>query len=208
LAGTISHLLLTLFIVTQWVHHDKFEIAHMNPAWFIPVIGNMLVPVAGIDHAPAEISWFFFSIGLTFWPVLLAIIFYRVIFHASLPERLVPTLFILIAPPAVGFLAYVRLTGGVDAFAHVLYNGALFFTLLLFFQLQWFARLKFFLSWWAYSFPLAAITVATLVMFQHTGSALYLRLSGILLGIATVVIVGLAVRTAIAVRHRAVCIEE
>lgn len=208
LVGTAAHLLLTLYIVTQWVHHARFEIAHLNPAWFIPVIGNILVPVAGLAHAPAELSWFFFSIGLTFWPVLLAIIFYRVIFHASLPERLMPTLFILIAPPAVGFLAYVRLTGGVDAFAHVLYNGALFFALLLFVQLKWFARLRFFLSWWAYSFPLAAITIATLVMFQHTGSGLYLRLSGVLLGIATVVIAGLAVRTAIAVRQRAVCVEE
>lgn len=206
--GTAIHLLLTFYIITQWIHHTKFEIAHMNPAWFIPVVGNILVPIAGIAHAPVEISWFFFSIGLTFWPVLLTIIFYRVIFHVSLPERLMPTLFILIAPPAVGFISYVKLTGDVDAFAHVLYNAALFFTLLLFFQVKWFARLKFFLSWWAYSFPLAAITVATLLMFQETGSALYLRLSGILLGIATVVIAGLVIRTAMAVKNKEICVEE
>ena len=36
-----------------------------------------------------------------------------------LPERLLPTVFILIAPPAVGFIAYVRLTGGVDVFAQI-----------------------------------------------------------------------------------------
>lgn len=206
--GVLIHLLLTLYVITQWIHHTKFEITHMNPAWFIPVVGNILIPIAGVTHAPSEVSWFFFSIGLMFWPVLLAIIFYRVIFHASLPERLMPTLFILIAPPAVGFLSYVKLTGGVDAFAHVLYNAALFFTLLLFFQVKWFARLKFFLSWWAYSFPLAAITVATLVMFHETGSNLYLRLSGILLGIVTVVIAGLVVRTAIAVKNKAICVEE
>ena len=208
IVGATIHLLLTFFVITQWVHHTKFEIAHMNPAWFIPVVGNILVPIAGVAHAPAEISWFFFSIGLMFWPVLLSIIFYRVIFHASLPERLMPTLFILIAPPAVGFLSYVKLTGGVDAFAHVLYNGALFFTLLLFFQINRFARLRFFLSWWAYSFPLAAIAVATLTMFHETGSVLYLRLSGILLGIATVVIAGLVVRTAIAVKNKSICVEE
>jgi tellurite resistance protein len=208
IVGTVAHLMLTLYVITQWVHHTKFEIVHMNPAWFIPVVGNILVPIAGVAHAPAEVSWFFFSIGLMFWPVLLAIIFYRVIFHASLPERLMPTLFILIAPPAVGFVSYVKLTGGVDAFAHVLYNGALFFTLLLFFQAKWFARLKFFLSWWAYSFPLAAIAVATLVMFQQTGSVLYLRLSGILLGVATVVIAGLVMRTALAVKRKEICVEE
>jgi tellurite resistance protein len=173
------------------------------------VVGNILVPIAGVAHAPAEVSWFFFSVGLVFWPPLLTIILYRVIFHGSLPERLMPTLFILIAPPAVGFLSYLKLTGGeVDAFAHVLYHTALFFTLLLFAQLRWFTRLKFFLSWWAYSFPLAAITVATLAMFEHTGGVVFLRLAGILLGIATVVIAGLLARTALAVARREICVEE
>jgi tellurite resistance protein len=147
IAGTALHLVLTLHVITQWMHHTKFEITHLNPAWFIPVVGNMLVPIAGVQHAPIELSWFFFSVGLTFWPVLLAIIFNRVIFHGSLPERLMPTLFILIAPPAVGFLSYVKLTGEVDAFARILYYAALFFTILLIAQLRWFARLKFYLSW-------------------------------------------------------------
>ncbi len=209
LAGVALHLFLTLHVITQWMHQSKFEIVHLNPAWFIPVVGNILIPIAGVVHAPVEISWFFFSIGLMFWPVLLTIIFYRVIFHGSLPERLMPTLFILIAPPAVGFLSYLKLNGGeVDTFAHVLYHGALFFTLLLFSQLRMFTRLKFFLSWWAYSFPLTAITVATLAMFEHTGVILFLRLAGILLGIATVVIAGLLARTALAVARREICLEE
>jgi tellurite resistance protein len=206
--GTLLHLGLTLYILTQWIHQEKFQIAHLNPAWFIPVVGNILVPIAGVHHAPIEISWFFFSLGLLFWPVLLAILFYRMIFHPSLPERLMPTLFILIAPPAVGFLSYVRLTGEVDAFAQILYNSALFFTLLLLVQVKWFARLKFFLSWWAYSFPLAAITIASLLMYHHLGSPMYLRLSGVLLGIVTVVIAGLVARTALAVARREICVEE
>jgi len=208
LAGTALHLVLTLHVITQWMHHSKFEISHLNPAWFIPVVGNILVPIAGVEHAPVEISWFFFSIGLTFWPLLLTIIFNRVIFHGSLPERLMPTLFILIAPPAVGFLSYVKLTGEVDAFARILYYAALFFTILLIAQLRWFTRLKFFLSWWAYSFPLAAITIATLAMFKHTGDPMFLRLSGILLAIATVVITALLLRTGLAVVRREICLAE
>ena len=208
LVGTALHLLLTLHVITQWMHHSKFEIVHLNPAWFIPVVGNILVPIAGASHAPAEVSWFFFSIGLLFWPVLLTIIFYRVIFHGSLPDRLMPTLFILIAPPAVGFVAYVRLTGGLDMLALLFYYSGLFFTLLMFAQLAWFTRLKFFLSWWAYSFPLAAITVATFTMYQQTGNLLFARLGSILLGVATVVIAGLFLRTALAVRRKEVCVEE
>lgn len=208
LTGTALHLILTLHIITQWMHQAKFEIVHLNPAWFIPVVGNILVPIAGVSHAPAEISWFFFSIGLLFWPVLLTIIFYRVIFHGSLPERLMPTLFILIAPPAVGFISYVKLTGGLDMLAMVLYHSGLFFTLLLFAQLAWFARLKFFLSWWAYSFPLAAITVATFAMYEQSGSLFFARLASILLGVASVVIAGLFLRTALAVARKEICLEE
>jgi tellurite resistance protein len=208
LAGTALHLVLTLHVMSQWMHQTKFEIVHLNPAWFIPVVGNILVPIAGVAHAPAEISWFFFSIGLLFWPVLLTIIFYRVIFHGSLPERLMPTLFILIAPPAVGFIAYIKLTGGLDMLAMVLYHGALFFTLLLFAQSAQFARLKFFLSWWAYSFPLAAITVATFVMYELDGNLLFARLASILLGVSTVVIAGLLVRTALAVSRKEICVED
>ena len=206
-AGTTLHLAATLYVMSSWIHHTRYEIAHLNPAWFIPVVGNILVPVAGIHHASVEISWFFFSLGLFFWPVLTAIIFYRLIFHGSLPDRFMPTLFIFIAPPAVGFISYYNLTGGIDAFAHVLYGTALFFTLLVFVQIRLFLRLKFFLSWWAYSFPLAAVTIATLVMAKETGLELYATLATGLLGILTLVIALLLGRTALAVIRREICVE-
>lgn len=206
-AGTLLHLGLTLYVLSSWIHHDKYQIAHLNPAWFIPVVGNILVPIAGIHHASPEISWFFFGLGLFFWPVLTAILFYRLIFHGSLPERFMPTLFIFIAPPAVGFVSYYNLIGGIDAFARILYGVALFFTLLLAVQFRHFLRLKFFLSWWAYSFPLAAITIATMIMARETGLVLYFGLGGVLLAILTLVIVILLARTGLAVARREVCVE-
>ncbi len=206
--GTLLHLLLTLHVLGQWLHSGKFELAHLNPAWFIPVVGNILVPIAGVDHAPAEISWFFFSIGVIFWPMLLTLLIYRLIFHGGLPERLMPTLFILIAPPAAGFLAYMQLSDGLDGLARLLYYSGLFFTLLLLASIRRFLRLRFSLSWWAYSFPLAAISIATLAMFHYTRDGLFLRLAGILLGITSVVIAGLLWRTLLATIRREVCIED
>lgn len=205
--GTILHLALTLYVLSSWVHHSKYEIAHLNPAWFIPVVGNILVPIAGVHHAPADISWFFFSLGLFFWPVLTAIIFYRLIFHPSLPERFVPTLFIFIAPPAVGFISWYNLVGEVDAFGRVLYFIGLAFTLLVLVQASYFARLKFFLSWWAYSFPVAAITIASLIMLRETGAGLYAWISGLLLALLTSLMAMLLVRTGQAVLRREICVE-
>lgn len=205
--GAILHLAITLYVLSSWIHHTKYEIAHLNPAWFIPVVGNILVPVAGIQHASPEISWFFFSLGLFFWPVLTAIIFYRLIFHGSLPERFMPTLFIFIAPPAVGFISWYNLTGGLDSFGRVLYFVGLFFTLLLLSQFSYFARIRFFLSWWAYSFPLAAITIATLIMAKATGLALYAWLASGLLAALTLLIAILLTRTALAIARREICVE-
>jgi tellurite resistance protein len=205
--GTGLHLALTLYVLSSWIHHEHYQIAHLNPAWFIPVVGNVLVPIAGVHHASPEISWFFFSVGLFFWPVLTAIIFYRLIFHGSLPERFMPTLFIFIAPPAVAFISYYHLVGVVDGFAHVLYGIALFFTLLLITQAGRFVRLKFFLSWWAYSFPLAAVTIATFIMARATGLAFYTWLGGALLALLSAIVAMLLWRTASAVLHREICVE-
>jgi tellurite resistance protein len=204
--GTVLHLLFTLYVMSVWIHHEHFEIYHFNPAWFIPVVGNALVPIAGVPLGFVEVSWFFFSIGMLFWLVLLAIIMYRVLFHQPLDSRLMPTFFILIAPPAIGFLAYVQLTGSIDAFARFLYYSGLFLTLLLVTQVARFVRIEFYLSWWAYSFPLAAITIASLVMYERTGLVTFAATGWALLSFVTLVVVYLLYRTALAVGGRKICV--
>ncbi|HAJ92269.1 MAG TPA: C4-dicarboxylate ABC transporter [Gammaproteobacteria bacterium] len=204
--GASLHLVYTLYALNTWIHKTDFEITHISPAWFIPVVGNILVPVAGVVYASPEISWFFFSIGLLFWLVLFTIIIYRMIFHHPLPDKLLPTLFILIAPPAVGFISYVKLSGGLDGFGRVLYFSALFLTLLLFMQLPRFMRLPFYLSWWAYSFPLAAITMATIVMHELTQLPVYAMLAWLFLGILCAIVIYLIVRTLYAISRHQICV--
>jgi len=89
----------------------------------------------------------------------------------------------------------------------VLYGIALFFTALMLVQVPQLWRLRFYLSWWAYSFPLAAITIATLVMARETGARGYLWLGGGLLGLLTLVVAMLLVRTVRAVARREICVE-
>ena len=206
--GAAMHLAFTLFVISSWLHHTHYDIKHANPAWFIPVVGNMIVPIAGARFAPADISWFFFSVGLVFWLVLMTIILYRLFFHEPLPARLTPSLFILIAPPAVGFLAYVALTGQVDAFARVLYFTALFLTLLLATNAARFLRLPFFISSWAYSFPLAAMTIATFEMSARSGQAFYAVLSWLTLAVLSGVVALLSVKTMAAARRGQICVPE
>lgn len=206
--GALLHLTFTLIVMNSWIHHTRYDIKHANPAWFIPVVGNIIVPIAGVTYAPAEVSWFFFSIGIVFWLVLMTIVMNRLFFHEPLPERLTPTLFILIAPPAVGFVAWVRLNDGeITPFAHILYHVALFLTLLLASNALRFFRLRFYLSTWAYSFPLAAMTIATLLMAESAGG-LFVPLAWLLLGVMSSVIVLLTLRTAQGVLRGEICVPE
>lgn len=198
LVGMALHLGFTLIVMSGWIHHTHYEIKHANPAWFIPVVGNIIVPVAGIHFAPAELSWFFFSVGVVFWLVLLSIVMNRLFFHEPLPANLAPTLFILLAPPSVGFVAYVGLTGGLDPLARVLYSVALFFLLLLVTNSLRFIRLPFFVSSWAFSFPLAAVTIAALVYLGLAPSLFGEVLAATLLTLTSAVIGWLTARTLLA----------
>lgn len=194
-AGAVLHLAITVRVFARWIVH-KHELAHANPAWFIPVVGNIIVPILGVKLGQTDVSWFFFSVGILFWLPLLAIVLNRVIFHDDLPPRLVPTLFILVPPPAVGYLAYTGLIGGTDPFATVLVNVALFITLVLLVMAPRFIRLPFAVSWWAFTFPLDAAALAALEhAHRHPGNPIAGWAAPVLLALATVVVAVVLART-------------
>jgi tellurite resistance protein len=208
MVGIALHLPFTLYIINTWMHREHFKVNHINPAWFIPAVGNMLVPIAGVVHGYIDISWFFFSIGFMFWVVLMTIFFNRVLFHNPMDDHLLPTLFILIAPPAVGFIAYMRLNGGMDNLTHFLYFSALFLTILLLSQARRFIRLPFFLSWWAYTFPLAAITIASLAFYEKKENDFYLWLAMGLLGLVSIIVLITIFKTFKAIAKHGICVPE
>ena len=208
LAWVVLQLVFTIKVLTYWIQSEHLQVTHMNPSWFIPVVGNILVPVAGVELFSPEISWFFFSIGIVFWIVLFAILFNRIIFHPPVPNKLLPTFFIMIAPPAIGFVSFAKLSGGLNDFSRVLYYFALFMFVLLVSQMKYLHKAVFYLSWWAYSFPVAAITIASIAMFHFTG-LFFFKLAGYaLLALLTGIIVFLLGKTADSIRKKQICIEE
>jgi tellurite resistance protein len=83
-----------------------------------------------------------------------------------------------------------------------------FFAVYLLAHMRLFARLRFYLSWWAYSFPLAALTVATFLVGKETGSVFSLDAATVLWAAVSILVAGLIVRTAIAVARREICVAE
>jgi tellurite resistance protein len=207
--GTALQFIASIFVISEWIQHDRFKIEHMTPGWFIPIVGSIIVPIAGVRHGFPELSWFFFSVGLVFWLILLVIVLYRMFFHAPIAERLMPTLFILFAPPAIGFIAYVRLTGGgLDGFGRLLYYFALFMFFLVLYQLPRLMKINFYLSWWAYSFPLAAKTLASFLMLSLVPGPFFSFVAWFELLFLTLIIVILIVRTIRAVSRGEICVAD
>ena len=206
--GALLQLYFTLNIIRFWIY-DNFDVKMINPSWFLPIVGNVLIPIVGVDAVNNYINMFFFSIGVFFWLVLFTIVMYRIIFHHPLVKRLIPTFFILIAPPAVGFISYFRITFGIiDDLSLFLYSIALFTFLLLMFMIKMFKDIPFCISWWAYTFPLAAITIATILMYSAFHTTILYWFSVFLLSLTTVVVVYVFYKTYLVAIHQKICMPE
>jgi len=206
--ATVLQGVLALSVISAWIGHRAFQPGMMTPAWFIPAVGNVIVPLARARLGYAEVSWLFFSAGLIFWVVLLTLVVNRLMFHDPMPGKMVPTLMILIAPPAVAFTSWLRLTGDVGAFGHFLISTAYVFALIVATQASKFRKIPFALSWWALSFPLAALAVASFAYAHSTGSESHLWIGTGLLALLIAVVAGLIVRTGLAMRAGLICIPE
>ena len=170
--GVVIHTILLFKILNKWITHD-FDIHHFNPAWYIPVVGAILIPVAGVNFINKTFLLFYLATGLFFWIILTSILLYRLIFHDELPEKLKPTFFIIVAPPAVGFISYMRLFSSWDFISQSLIMMTYFFVILIYTLRSKFKKMNFFMSWWAFVFPLASVSIASFVAFMVTKKNLY-----------------------------------
>ena len=204
--GASLHLLAMLAVLNAWVHRDSLQASHACPVWFIPAVGNVVIPLAGVKLGYLETSWFFFGVGLIFWLVLLSLVMYRLMFvQPALPDRLKPTMAIFLAPPTVAFSSWLALTSqsgnqALDSTGHLLIAIGFFFAFFLLTQFRKFARLPFFMSWWAYSFPSASFTIAVFNYALFTPAAIYIAYVSLVF--TTILIVGLFVRTLMAIHMK------
>lgn len=204
--GALLQAGLALAVISTWIGPRGFGLGQVTPAWFIPAVGNVVVPVAGVPLGFVDVSWLFFAAGMVFWAALLPILLQRLITEAPLPGKLQPTLAILVAPPAVAFLSYVALNGGVlDGFARILFNSAWVFSALVMVQLVQRLRGPFALSWWALSFPVAALTISCFRYASLAETDLHGLMGTGALAALIVIIVGLVLRTGLGMTRGEIC---
>lgn len=190
--GCLAQAAVTLWVLARWWRGPAVGHAGLTPVLIIPVVGNVLAPLAGVGLGFEAWSAAQFGLGLFLWPLLLALLFQRLVTHGLWPERLLATGFITIAPPAVVGLGALQF-GAPPVLAWMAWGVALGFLGLSLTLLPRLKRTGFALPFWAMSFPLAAFAALTL---RLQGGVLAVGL----LALASVVVVGLLLATVRAAR--------
>ncbi|SEJ32266.1 SLAC1 anion channel family protein [Demequina mangrovi] len=198
--GAVIQFLVTVLIMRTWIADARIQPVHVHPAWFIPIVGNLVAPLAGVAHAPAEICWYFFGVGAVFWLGLLPVVLGRLFLEGIMPWRLAPTLAILAAPPAVASLSWVRLGGAwTDPIAMMLLGVVVFQLALLASQANFLLKVPFAVSAWAYTFPLAASASALLGAYEAGATAFAAWIGVATLAVVSAIAIGLGWRTVVAI---------
>jgi tellurite resistance protein len=192
----IAFALLTAFQVWALVRllSGGLSIGEINPGWLIILVGGIVLPGPGLSLGLAEASRFSFGISATVAPILMALLFYRVIAGPAVPESLRPTWFILLVPPS---LIYAN---GLALFPEVIFLESLFpFALALGVALlicaRGFLRWPFGPSWWAFTFPLDALAYAAARYAQDHPSPLWRGVCAATLLLATAAVLIVVLRT-------------
>ncbi|WP_338042353.1 SLAC1 anion channel family protein [Paenibacillus alba] len=196
--GMILTLALSYIIISRLLK-GKIDPTHAVPAWLIPCVGVLDIAVTGgtMPFAWAhEVNLLSLAIGGFAALIFLPLIINRLIHHETLGIGLTPSMIILIAPFEVGFLGYSNFLQRIDNFAAILFYFGLFLFIVLAFKV--FKKTIYFgASWWAVSFPMAALSNAALKYAIHVNTWPLKVIAALILLILTIVIIVLLVRTLI-----------
>src|SRR5207248_2400432 len=125
--------------------------------------------------------------------IVLPLVLWRMAQHGRPPAALLPTVAIVMTPPALCALTWDALLGSATDPAALAILIAGYVALIgVAWQLPRLARVPFAPSWWAYTFPLANLTLASFRLRAELGGALLLLTTGVVALVAVRTLAGLA----------------
>lgn len=196
-AGSLTQLWATVWVLGRWLAPVALVPAGANPGglWpsvtpvlLIPVVGNVVVPLAGLPLGHELWSMAQFGIGAFLWPIVIGLVLVRRLAHSPLPDRILPAWFITIAPPSVIGVVLMQMQAPL-ALAVGLWGVALFFLVWLLPVLRRIATQPFSIAFWGLSFPLAALATLTLLVIEAMPDQGLLQTLGVLLLAASSIVI-------------------
>ncbi|GAA4669815.1 hypothetical protein [Amycolatopsis dongchuanensis] len=200
--------LATAAILAAWLFASWFEgrleLESLHPGYLLPTVAPGLVG-ADVAHVVGYhgLAWSLFGVGAFFAVVLTAIVVLRLTFRSALPDALIPTTAILLAPPAVAGIAWFSLHGHVaDPVAQAIGGVGVLLVLVQAAMVPRYRRLRFTVGFWSFTFPLAAAVALAEEWLDVVRPAGWVPITGVLLALVTVFIGAIAARSVWAVARR------
>lgn len=203
MVGSVLEVAATVWVVGRWFNaSDKggLQWATFTPVLFIPVIGNVLAPLAGLTIGLENWATAQFSMGLLLWPVLQTMLMIRLAQAGPLPERLSASIFITMVPPSIIGLCFFEFNTPIS-WMWGSWGIAVFFLVLSLSKIKTILEQPFDLPQWAVSFPMAAFTTLTFRLSQEYAGEWLLIPAIFLLAATSLIVLGLTFRTVRALRQ-------
>jgi tellurite resistance protein len=176
------------------------ELARVNASWLILFVGGIVVPGPALALGHEDLARFSFGVSASLTPFATCLVLFRAVLAPPLPEAMRPTWFILLVPPTLIYANGIALYRDF-AFLGSLYFLALVLATALIAYARGLARWPFGAPWWAITFPLDALAFAAAHYAGSHPGPLWMWLCAATLLLATLAMLLVLARGALALRR-------
>ncbi len=184
------------WILSFWFQ-GNLKLESVHGGYFVPIVSGGLVAAvaaAAIDLLPLAIAAL--AVGVFAYVVLFGVLAARMALHPGLAAPLLPSLAILVAPPAVAGMGWFAISGEIGGPVGLALAGLT--ALMALMQLALaprFVKLPFSIGFWSFTFPYAATTGYTIDWLNATRPAGWEAVVVVLVSAITLFIGSIAVRS-------------
>lgn len=174
LAGTVLSLIslaaaaaFAAWILSFWMR-GEMPLESVHGGYYLPIsaaglVGALVSAETGLDGLAIGS----FAVGMFFWLVISVFFFLRLALRPTMPGPLVPTLAIMVAPPAVASAAWLTISGGRP---NHMFEGltaiTVFMMLIQVILLPRYRALPFSLAFWSFTFPAASVAALAITWLR------------------------------------------
>jgi len=216
--GAIFEFVLLTLTIYFLIVNEEMDLNHINGGWLVPPVAALLTPVAGLRlvefisrtslaESVLWINYFFFGAGVFVFFLISIALFSKIFFFKKLDPKVFPSLWIILVPfslMALSLSLFAKETGNYlpefkNIFMGIIFlvnpmligTGVWLLILLIVLTFHYLKKIElpYGLGWWAFVFPTASVSIASLnhavlvgqSFFAYCGLGVYLLLIAITL---------------------------
>ncbi|MBT2555718.1 transporter [Arthrobacter sp. ISL-5] len=203
IAGTVLTLIsiaaavaFAAWILSFWMR-GEMPLESVHGGYFLPISAAGLV--GALTAAETGLDWLAvgsFAVGIFFWLVISVFFLLRLALRPAMPAPLVPTLAIMVAPPAVASAAWLTISGGQP---NHLFEGltamTAFMVLIQLMLLPRYGTLPFSLGFWSFTFPAASVAALAITWLHLLQPFAWQAITVGVLAAVTILVVSIATKS-------------